>query len=294
MKTAIIIQGKLHQHSLNAIEYYSTIGDVFLSHYDDLLPPNPKIKEVVRSNPEVPVHAWNGQNVYLQCLTTLAGINAAIRHGEENHSQYDIAIKVRSDNAFGNLVPFLYAVNSDPNKYTCSNLHFRPDRICKFHASDKLIGAGIYKMRDCFAMALRRCLTMREFLMSGIYEVPPVHNMHPPYFYSHAPEPPLSVMFTHDSKFEPPFEQSDEEPPVLGYPRKLAHNYDGIYPEVLIATSWLMANGITPNRYFSKYQMANNFRIVRVEELGPYINKHGSHVPEHNWLEIDHISQLGM
>lgn len=289
MKTAIIIQGKMHQHSLDAIEYYSTIGDVYLSHYDDVVPPNLKIKETVRSSPEIPIHAWNGQNVYLQCLTTLAGLNAAIRHGG-----YDIAIKVRSDNAFGNLVPFLYAVNSDPNKYTCSNLHFRPDRICKFHASDKMIGGDIYKMRDCFQMALRRCTMMREFLMSGIYEVPPVHNSQPPYMYQHAPDPLTSIKFTHDCRVDPPFEQSDEEPPVLGYPRKLAHNYDGIYPEVLISTSWLMASNIIPNRYFSKHQMANNFRIVRVEELGPYLNKHGSTVPEHNWIEIDNINQLGM
>lgn len=287
MNFALVIQGKMHQHSLDAIKYYSTLGDVYLSHYDDLVPPDLPIKEVVRSNPEIPVHAWNGQNVYLQCLTTLAGINAAIRHGG-----YDAVIKLRSDQSFGNLDPFLYAVKSDPNKYTCSNLHFRPDRICKFHASDKLIGGDIYKMRDCFTLALRRCVTMYTYLMSGIYEVPPVHNTSPPYMYQHAPDPAASVKFTFDSSYESPFEQVDNDPPVLGYPRKLAHNYDGIYPEVLIATSWLMAGGIIPNRYFSKHQMANNFRIVRVEELGPYIGKHGSNVPEHNWVEIDHISQL--
>lgn len=286
MKLALIIQGPLNQHSLDAIPYYQTLGDVFLSHYQDYVHPTLPIDQVVRNNPDVPPNAWNGQNVYLQCLSTLAGLQAAIRKGG-----YDIAIKLRSDQSFGDLTKFIYAVNSAPDKYTCSNLHFRPDRICKFHASDKLVGAGIYQLRDCFQLALRRCVAMREFLMSGIYEVPPVHATTRPYMYP-AVEQDGHTHVTYEHSFNPPFEQSPDQPPVLGYPRKLAHDYDGVYPEVLIATSWLMSKGIVPNRYYSKHQMQSNFQIVRVEELGKYVNKYGSSHVEHNWQEIDNISEI--
>lgn len=270
------------------IPYYETLGDVYVSHYSDEDTPSFLNAKLIQNSPELPAGAWNGQNVYYQCMSTLAGLNAAIRHGEETGEQYDIAIKLRSDQSFGNLTPIINAVKSNPDKYTCSNLHFRPDHISKFHASDKLIGAGIFRLRDCFRTALRRCMAMPMHLSSGLYEIPAIHPTSPPYAYDTS----CCIDPTYGHSSVPPFAESDKEPPVLGRPRKLAHNYDGVYPEVLIATSWLMAQGIMPNRFFSRAQMKKHFQIVKVEDMLPYVNKYANGMIEHNWLEIDHIDQL--
>jgi hypothetical protein len=80
---------------------------------------------------------------------------------------------------------------------------------------------------------------------------------------------------------------------MLGTIQILPAGYIGIVPEMLIGTSFLFSKNIFPNPDDSINIVKNNFNIVKVEDMGPYVNKFGSNEIEHNSLEIDNIEQYG-
>jgi hypothetical protein len=80
--------------------------------------------------------------------------------------------------------------------------------------------------------------------------------------------------------------------PIIGLPCELPFGYVGVYPEVLLSTSYLMQKGIQPDRKSSRQQMFENFWVVAMEDCLPYSNKEGWPHPEHNWHEIHHINAL--
>jgi hypothetical protein len=195
------------------------------------------------------------------------------------------AIKLRTDQWFGNLVPFFEKIRSDSNKYICSNLHFRPDKFIKYHASDKLIGTNAEDLLKTFEIAMYRVKNNIQPLLAGAY------------------------MFTDDrdiisekdlNKYMGVYSYADvnrklitnyPEKPLVGTIQMLPYGYVGIVSEILFGTSYLFAKNIFPEPDNSVEIVFKNFDIVKVEDMVPYVNKDGTSAIEHNSPEINNISE---
>jgi hypothetical protein len=90
-----------------------------------------------------------------------------------------------------------------------------------------------------------------------------------------------------------PILTKDREKPLLGTIKVFPSNYIGLVPEVILGTSFLMAKGIYPDPNDSVRIVKENFDIVRVEDMTPYVNKNGNSKIEHNTLEIHNIEDYG-
>ena len=266
MNVSIVIQGGLHQHSLNNLEVYKKMGPVVISCMEgdnlDYIP-DKKIP-VVTSSREILPYVYNQQNVYYQVLTTLAGLEKV---------DTEFVLKVRSDHSIGSIQPFLDAAKIYPDRYICSNLHFRPDNIFKFHASDKFIMAKTADLLACFRLCKERCENQAILLNSGIYE-----------------SLETALKYPKGGWGSPVIEYPAE--PLIGVAYNLPWGYVGVYPEVLIATSWLTVKGNIVDRSFSKQLMSQNFYIVDMNQCAPYLDKNGVRITQHNWEEIHHIDHL--
>lgn len=218
------------------------------------------------SNEAPALTTYNQQNIARQCYSTIVGLEQV---------ETDYVFKCRADIFLEDFDPFLLAINTYPERYICSNLHFRPDRTFKFHASDKFIMAKTADLLNTFELAKTRCNYDSILLQSGIYEQ---HNIAEKLY--------RWVQHT-DPRFTTP-----EQTPLIGALCLLPWGYIGVYPEVLLTTSWLMNKGISIERDKSQEIMKKNFAIVQVERCGKYINKLGSRVPEHNWQEAHDIAQI--
>lgn len=133
---SIVIQGKANQISIDHIREYQKFGKVILSCYaeDDLsgfyIPDDVTIVRGIFPTTNV----FNGTNLYRQVFTTLNGVQA---------SRSDFTIKVRSDERYGNLEPFLKTLIENPFKYVTNNIYFKgtPEPL---HPSDHMIGMNTY------------------------------------------------------------------------------------------------------------------------------------------------------
>lgn len=272
-KFTIVLQGPAHPNTAPAARSWGRYGHVIISTWEgsdveELKKQVPWATFVVHNKFEVPASTYNRQNVYLQCITSLGGIDLA---------DTEYVIKARSDTFIGNPEPFIVACMAFPDRYVCSNLHFRPDATFKFHASDKIIGGAAEEIRNTFQLSKERCERDGILLNSGIYDYTFNHKGCP-YKYWQAGE---SVTKT-----------SHEQVPIIGLPCELPFGYVGVYPEVLLSTSYLIQKGLEIDRAKSRQLMYENFWVVAIEECLPYSNKDGWPHPEHNWHEISHINQL--
>ena len=74
---------------------------------------------------------YNNQNVFFQNLTILMGLTCV-------HTEY--TIKVRSDEIYTNLIPFIRSVLMNPRKITTLNIFLRKTDWFPFHISDHIMG----------------------------------------------------------------------------------------------------------------------------------------------------------
>lgn len=283
----LVIQGPLHQNAIYGLlnNYKDYTDHIILSHWDtddqQLLRYIEEYQlpvKVVTNTMHVDYNTFNGQNMYYQVYNTMKGLELV---------ETEYVIKLRTDQWFGNLEPFFQAVIAEPDKYTCANLHFRPDKLFKYHPSDKLIGGQTDIIKKTFEIAMGRLKNNAQALLAGAY------------MYSDDRE-----VCTPDllSKYIKSYSYADTnrklvtqypETPLLGTIQILPAGYIGIVAEMLIGTSFLFAKKIFPNPDRSVELVKENFRIVCVEDMLPYINKSGTDVIEHNSEEINSIEQYG-
>ncbi len=283
----LVIQGPVHQNSIYGIlnNYSEYTDSIVVSHWD-----TDKDKELLRhldTFPNVTIventfkkasyNTFNGQNVYYQIRTTLSGLEVV---------KTEYAIKLRSDQYFGNLVPMFEAVLTEPAKYTCSNLHFRPDRFLKYHASDKVIGGTTIQLTSTFQKALHRVQNNAQVLLAGAYMYDD-----DPSIGGELLDRDIGVYSYADTQRV--LATQYPQKPLVGTIQLLPGSYIGTVAEILIGTSFLLANRIYPDPTKSVDIVKRNFQIVRVEDMTPYVNKDGNNTVEHNAEEIHSIEQYG-
>lgn len=149
MKYTIVIQGpqkNINQSlSLCGLAYYKTIASVIVSHWDN----DPQIETplsdgvLIIRNPRPAVMAYNNQNIYLHCLSTLAGLREV---------QTEYVIKTRSDQNFSNAFPIFEIVEKSCDKIITNNVYFRKESEIKFHPSDQFIVSKTKDLLGTFEM----------------------------------------------------------------------------------------------------------------------------------------------
>lgn len=278
-----MFQGPLHKNFIYGLlnNYAEYTDNIVISHWDtddkELLVylteygiPNKLVTNTFHKEYNV----YHNQNVYYQVYTSLRGMR-------EVTTPY--VLKLRTDQWYGNLIPMFEAVRANPNKYVCANFHFRPESLVKYHAGDKLIGSNTADMLKTFEIAEHRVKHNAVALMAGAYMytddrsiISEEEMLQDLMIYSYAmPNRPLATQYP--------------EKPMLGTIQIFPSGYIGIAPEMVIATSYLLAKGIYPSPSKSVDIVKNNFYIVKVEDMLPYVNKEGDSTIEHNSLEIHNI-----
>lgn len=137
MKTSFVIQGPLNEISLEGIYHYQKYGEVIVSCYEEDKFGDIPLSKIGRMNFRVVKGAmprckvFNGTNLFRQVFTTLNGVQAA---------QGDFVIKIRSDERYGDIEPFIKTMLANPDCYTTNNIFFKgtPEPL---HPSDHMIGA---------------------------------------------------------------------------------------------------------------------------------------------------------
>lgn len=279
----LMFQGPLHKNFIYGLlnNYKEYTDNIVISHWDtDNLELLQYLAEyniphkLVTNTFHKKYNIYHNQNVYYQAYTSLRGM-------KEVATPY--VLKMRTDQWYGNLVPMFEAVRKYPNKYVCANLHFRPESLVKYHASDKLIGGNTKDMLQTFEIAEHRIVNNAVALMAGAYMytddreiISEEEMLKDLMIYSYSmPNRPLATQYP--------------EKPMLGTIQIFPSGYIGISPEMVMATSYLFAKKIYPSPTESSRIVKENFYIVKVEDMIPYINKDGTPDIEHNSLEIHNI-----
>lgn len=167
-KLSIIIQGPLHNRSINTIDNYLEYGEVIVSCWDtDDLSRLDRYKDDIKivinkySDISIKKRQSGSQAPWIyQNYTTLNGLKAAKGY---------FCIKVRSDESYPLLDPLInklkhYRDTKDPqtNKYQehkiiTSNIYFRYDWQNKFHPSDHIIAGTRKRMIESFELSNFYC-----------------------------------------------------------------------------------------------------------------------------------------
>jgi hypothetical protein len=283
----LVFQGPLHKNFIYGLlnNYAEYTDNIIISHWDtddaeliEYLQDCGVPHKLVTNSFAKRYNVYQNQNVYYQVYTTFKGLKEV---------DTPFILKMRTDQWYGNLVPMFEAVRANPNKYTCANLHFRPDNLFKYHPSDKLIGSNTKDMLNTFALALHRVEHEVTVLMAGAYMYTDDRSII-------SEEEMLKDLglYTYADANRKLATQYPEKP-LLGTIQIFPAGYIGVVPEMVIGTSYLLAKGIYPSPTKSVEIVKQNFNIVRVEDMVPYVNKEGTNHIEHNSQEIDYIESYG-
>lgn len=281
----LMFQGPLHKNFIYGLlnNYKEYTDHIVISHWDtddlqllDYLGEHNIRHTRVTNKFHTEYNVYHNQNVYYQVYTSVKGMEQVTT---------PFVMKLRTDQWFGNLVPMFEAVRTYQNKYVCANLHFRPDALVKYHASDKLIGGNTNDMLETFKIADHRIRHNAVALMAGAYMftddrsvVSEERMLQDLAIYSYN-NPNRSLVTTYPRK------------PLLGTIQTFQSQYIGVAPEIVISTSYLFAKKIYPSPEDSVSIVKNNFHVVRVEDMLPYVNKEGEDDVEHNSVEISSIEE---
>lgn len=262
---SLVIQGRLHKHSLSRLQKYRSSGfKIIYSYRDD---DNTNLLneyditgvEFVTYPKEVADTTFNLFNTYYHCNSTYTGLKKV---------STPYSIKLRSDNYIGNLLPLMDKLMENKDKYVTGNLYFRPDNVQKFCPCDQVIAARTDLLSKAFEIACFRMENHSKELREGFNDWRQVHNTNYIFysgFYGGCTVPGASV--------EMPRGQ-------------------GVSPEVLLGTSWLAAKRVVPDPAISRQQMIENFEIVRLEDMKPYLGKDGTSLIPHAGSEISRIEDI--
>lgn len=160
----LVIQGPLHHHAVNKIfEYAKLFKNIIYScwDYDDATHEMVSLNNVkslldcklkIVKSKLTCVNYHNTQNIFYQTFTTLNGLNAV---------ETEFAIKTRCDEFYLGMDVFSKEIVRNPDFFISTNVFFRPDACCKFHASDHLIGGKTEVLRTAFYNLYRALLANR-------------------------------------------------------------------------------------------------------------------------------------
>lgn len=165
--TTFIVQGLPKEETfLRLILTLLQYGEVIISTWDTL-DLESTLKFIKENNIE------NGQNIYLQIFTTLAGLNKC-------KTKY--AVKVRADEWYKDFSIFLSKMKSKPDKITTHNMFFRTLGQYPYHISDHVIGGLTENLLKMFNSA--------KYMLETKIPLP-----HIPRILSHIPEQWLTVAY---------------------------------------------------------------------------------------------------
>lgn len=258
----IVVQGRLHKHTLSRIQKYKKWADriliccdlqddiSILDHYDV------SGCEIYRPDLVVADTTMNNFRGWFQAKSIYEGVKLSTT----SHT-----IKVRADYWAGNLEPFVQKMAECPEKYVTNNMYFRPDSFAKYHISDHMVGGPTELMIQGYKLAtwrlenhskeLRACFNDYRFFTNQLWMYPINGSTVP--------------------------NASAEMPPGCG-----------VTPEVLIGTSlvYVKEGVLEPER--SREQMINCFEIVPVEIMKPYLNKYNTSEALHAGPYINNVRDI--
>lgn len=155
--TTIVVQGRLNNHSLTHLKDYRKIGPVIVVGWEY---ETPETLELARANCKQagaelvilttpPVGAiFNSQNTYAHAMSTSTGMSLV---------RTEYAIKVRGDEFYENLQPFVERLKSEPYRTWCSSVYFRRDVQHKFHLGDHIIAGRVSTLSPAFRWVMEAC-----------------------------------------------------------------------------------------------------------------------------------------
>lgn len=109
---------------------------------------------VLTYNPQVPQNCDNQQNRYLHFFSVSLGLETV----KTPHT-----IKMRSDEFYSMLAPFIETMGRYENKIVTNDVFFRKAEDRPLHPSDHLVGGKTDTLKKCFNLAKLYCLNDKEF-----------------------------------------------------------------------------------------------------------------------------------
>lgn len=159
-KFAILIQGPLNQISLNNVENYKKFGNVYVSFWSDLIKPRwNSIKEAEKELERLGVtsaHTPSPDTAHTTGVdkksTFYLALNSMLLGLQQIEEEF--VIKVRSDEFYEDLEPFVSELKLNPNKIVCGNIFVRRD--IPLHFGDHIFACR----KDDLERAVRHLLGM--------------------------------------------------------------------------------------------------------------------------------------
>ena len=264
----ILVQGKLHKHTLSRIQKYRKYGHILIGCdlQDDravLDEYNLEGCEIAYLDISIADTTFDCFRVYKQCKSIYEGLK---------HVKTPFVMKVRADYWVGNLEPFIQKMGEYPDKFVTNNMYFRPDRVAKYHISDHMVGGKTEDMLKGYEICCHRLENHSKEVREGFND----------------------YRFLQNDKWE--YWEGKEGSSVPNASQEMPPGI-GVAPEVLIGSSLVVAKGYPATKDESIEKMKACFEIVRVEDMLPYLNKYfTSEIPHdgiHNGLEINDIREIG-
>jgi hypothetical protein len=260
----ILVQGKLHKHTLMRIQKYKKWADTILlccDVQDDIsILDQYDVSGCTVYRPDLTVAdtTMNNFRGWFQCKSIYEGLKLVTT---------PYTLKVRSDYWVGNLEPFVQKMSEYPEKYVTNNMYFRPDWFAHYHISDHMVGGKTEDMLKGYEVAcwrlenhsreLRQCYNDHRFFNNSLWEFPL----------------PFDGQTVSNASAEMP-------------------SGEGITPEVLIGTSLVYAKNLIANAENVKEKMIQCFEIVPVEDMKPYLNKYFTNEILHWGPYINNVRDL--
>lgn len=115
---------------------------------------------------------YNNSNIYAQAVTALQGCeHVCAKHGAPTH-----ILKLRSDEVVNDVQKLLKTLDESPEKIVTSNVTFRPDAFCAYHADDHVIGARREWHVDAWKRVIEYCRDSEVALRSSSPNLRPIYR----------------------------------------------------------------------------------------------------------------------
>lgn len=184
---SIIIQGPLAPETAHMLRKYHDRYCIVVSNWNDESVDD-SIKQmacaVVSSasiHDEIPVppkplrqcgKAYNNSNVYAQATTSLRGCeHVCAKHGSSTH-----ILKMRSDEVVNDVQMLFGILDESPDRIVTSNVTFRPDIFCAYHADDHIIAARREWQIDAWKRVIEYCRGSAVALRSVSPKLHPIYR----------------------------------------------------------------------------------------------------------------------
>lgn len=151
---SILIQGPLHQNSLNNIENYRKFGEVFVSTTSDIPDYYPKMYNAsFIHNIQCDTPKFNDSNIYNHAMNIAGGLK---------YIDTEFVIKVRSDEYYTDLSKFIEIMRLCPHCYVTNNIFFETRKI-PLHPSDHVIGSKTSILKSAMKYLLDLCVRAKDY-----------------------------------------------------------------------------------------------------------------------------------